>query len=259
MNVLVCNVDIIALDGFETNWRTLTVRDVRLLTDGYFTLDKSFLVFGKYQGIKYKAALKPLLVRTDKETILVDTGVGTLPPKYEKFHEVIRSKEEELSYSLRAVGLKPSDITMVVNTHLHFDHCGNNRLFENSKFLIQTDEIRYAYFPDRFMRVSYLRDFFDVEGDYVPVKGRYEIENGVEVVPTPGHTIGHQSLVVKWKNRNVVYAGDAAPLPENIEKRNISGMIYDSSLGLESIDLLRRIENPVYIYSHDNQQLKADL
>ena len=232
---------------------------MRLLTDGYFTLDKSFLVFGKYQGVKYKAALKPLLVRTDKETILVDTGVGTLPPKYEKFHEVIRSKEEELSYSLKTVGLKPSDITMVVNTHLHFDHCGNNRLFENSKFLVQTDEIRYAYFPDRFMRVSYLRDFFDVEGDYLPVRGRYEIEDGVEVVPTPGHTIGHQSLVVKWRDRNVVYAGDAAPLPENIEKRNISGMIYDSSLGLQSIDFLRRIENPVYIYSHDNQQLKADL
>ena len=237
----------------------MTVHDVRLLSDGFFTLDKSFLVFGKYQGIKYKAALKPLLVRTDKETILVDTGVGTLPPKYEKFHEVIRTKEEELSYSLKSVGLKPSDVTMVINTHLHFDHCGNNRLFENSKFLVQTDEIRYAYFPDRFMRVSYIRDFFDVEGDYLPVRGKYEIEDGVDVVPTPGHTIGHQSVVVKWKNRNIVYAGDAAPLPENIEKRNISGMIYDSSLGLQSIDLLRKIENPRYIYSHDNAQLKPEL
>ena len=232
---------------------------MRLLTDGYFTLDKSFLVFGKYQGVKYKAALKPLLVRTDEETILVDTGVGTLPAKYEKFHEVIRSKEEELTHSLRTVGLNPSDVTMIVNTHLHFDHCGNNRLFENCKFLVQTDEIRYAYFPDRFMRVSYLRDFFDVEGDYLPVRGRYEIEDGLEVIPTPGHTIGHQSLIVKWKNRNVVYAGDAAPLPENIEKRNISGMIYDSSLGLQSIDMLRKIENPLYIYSHDNEQLKPDL
>jgi N-acyl homoserine lactone hydrolase len=237
----------------------LTVLDVRLLTDGYFTLDKSFLVFGKYQGIKYKAALKPLLVRTEKELILVDTGVGNLPPKYQKFHEVIRSKEEELSYSLQKAGVRPADVTMVVNTHLHFDHCGNNRMFENSKFLIQTDEIRYAYFPDRFMRVSYLRDFFDVEGDYLPVRGKYEIENGVQVLPTPGHTIGHQSVVVKWKNRNLVYAGDAAPLAENIEKRNITGMIYDSGQGVESIDLLRRIENPVYVYSHDNQQLKAEI
>jgi glyoxylase-like metal-dependent hydrolase (beta-lactamase superfamily II) len=237
----------------------MTVLDVKLLSDGYFTLDKSFLVFGKYQGIKYKAALKPLLVRTEKELILVDSGVGNLPPKYQRFHDVIRTKEEELSHSLHKAGVNPKDVTMVVNTHLHFDHCGNNRMFSNSKFLIQTDEIRYAYFPDRFMRVSYLRDFFDVEGDYLPIRGRYEIENGVEVLPTPGHSIGHQSLVVKWKDRNIVYAGDAAPLAENLEKRNITGMIYDSALGVQSLDVLRRIENPLYIYSHDNEQLSAQL
>ncbi len=237
----------------------MTIVDVKLLSDGYFTLDKSFLVFGKYQGTKYKAALKPLLIRTEKENIIVDTGVGTLPPSYQKFHEVTRNREEELSYSLKKNGLRPEDITMVVNTHLHFDHCGNNRLFENSKFLIQTDEIRYAYFPDRFMRVSYLRDFFDVEGDYLPVRGRYEIENGVEVLPTPGHTIGHQSVVVKWRGRHIVYAGDAAPLPENIDKRNITGMIYDGADGLESIDRLRRITNAFYIYSHDNEQLSMGL
>jgi glyoxylase-like metal-dependent hydrolase (beta-lactamase superfamily II) len=106
------------------------------------------------------------------------------------------------------------------------------------------------------MRVSYLREFFDTEGEIVPLRGRYTIEDGVEIVPTPGHTVGHQSVIVKWKNMNLVYAGDAAPLPENIEKRNITGMIYSTAQGLESIDLLRRIENPVYIYSHENEQLK---
>ena len=109
------------------------------------------------------------------------------------------------------------------------------------------------------MRVSYLRDFFDVEGDYLPVRGKYKIEEGVEVLPTPGHTIGHQSVIVKWKGRNVVYTGDAAPLAENIERRNITGMIYDASQGAESIDLLRRIETPLYLFSHDNEQLDADL
>ncbi len=233
--------------------------DVKLLTDGYFTLDKSFLVFGKYQGVKYNAALKPLLVRTEKETILVDSGIGILPQKYRQHHDVIRGKGEELRSSLKDIGLRPGDISIVVNTHLHFDHCGNNRLFPKAKFLVQTDEVRYAYFPDRFMRVSYLRDFFDVEGDFLPVRGRYIVEDGVVVIPTPGHTIGHQSIVVNWKQRNIVYTGDAAPLPENIEKRNITGMVYDSARAAESIELLRQIENPVYIYSHDNQQLSAPL
>ena len=251
------------LIAFETNdrklERALTILDVRLLSDGYFTLDKSFLVFGKYQGIKYKAALKPLLIRTEKETILVDTGIATLPPKYKSFHEIIRGKNEELQHSLKNAGMRPDDVTLVVNTHLHFDHCGNNRLFPQAKFMVQTDEVRYAYFPDKFMRVSYLRDFFDHEGDYLPLKGAYRIEDGVELLPTPGHTIGHQSVVVRWKGRNVVYAGDAAPLAENVEKRNIPGMIFDTAQGLESIDRLRRIENPLYLYSHDNEQLSLQL
>jgi len=236
----------------------LTVQDIRLLRDGYFTLDKSFLVFGKYQGEKYKAALKPLLIRTEKENILVDTGIGVLPPKYKGF-EVPRKNEEMLEHSLSRLMLKPADITLVVNTHLHFDHCGNNSLFPNAKFLVQTDEVRYAYYPDRFMKVSYLREFFDVEGEFLPVSGPYKIEDGVEVVPTPGHSIGHQSVIVKWRGRNVVYCGDAAPLPENIERRNITGMIYSTAQGLESIDKLRRIESPYYIYSHDNAQLDLKL
>ena len=213
-------------------------------------------MFGKYQGIKYKAALKPLLVRTEKENILIDTGVGTLPAKYGNFHQVIRSKEEELVLSLKNVRLKPDDITLVINTHLHFDHCGNNRQFRKAKFLVQTDEVRYAYFPDRFQRISYLREFFDVGGEFLPIKGKYTVEEGVDLLPTPGHTVGHQSVLVSWKGRNIVYAGDAAPLPENIERRNITGMMYNGAQALESIDALRRIENPLFIYSHDNEQLK---
>ncbi|HZY95337.1 MAG TPA: N-acyl homoserine lactonase family protein [Candidatus Bathyarchaeia archaeon] len=234
----------------------MTVLDVRLLSDGYFTLDKSFLVFGKYQGVKYKAALKPLLVQTEKEKIIIDTGVGTLPAKYKGFHEVIRGRDEQLRLSLKQAGVEPDEVTLVINTHLHFDHCGNNALFPSSKFLVQTDEVRYAYFPDRFMRVSYLREFFDTGGEFLPVRGRYTVEDGVDLLPTPGHTIGHQSVLVRWKGRNVVYAGDAAPLPENIERRNITGMIYNGAQALESIDALRRIENPLFIYSHDNEQLK---
>lgn len=215
-------------------------------------------MFGKYQGIKYKAALKPLLVRTEKENILIDTGVGTLPAKYGNFHQVIRSREEELVLSLKNVRLKPDDITLVINTHLHFDHCGNNRQFRKAKFLVQTDEVRYAYFPDRFQRISYLREFFDVGCEFLPIKGKYTVEEGIDLLPTPGHTVGHQSVLVSWKGRNIVYAGDAAPLPENIERRNITGMMYNGAQALESIDALRRIDNPLFIYSHDNEQLKIE-
>jgi len=229
--------------------------ELHLLSDGIFTLDKSFLVYAKYQGEIYEAALKPLLVITDRKTILIDTGIGELPEKHRKFHTLKRRPDETLKTQLQRHSLKPEEIDVVINTHLHFDHCGNNKDFRNARFYVQADELRYAYAPDRFQKASYIREFFDVDVEYVPIHGNRRITQDVGVIPTPGHSIGHQSVVIRKDGRNYVYCGDAAPLRENLERRNIPGVLYRSDQALQSIDRLRSIENAVYIYSHDNEQL----
>jgi len=232
----------------------------RLLLDGRFTLPKSLLVYGKYFGETYEAALKPLLITSEGEHILVDTGIGPLPEKHARFHTVIRGPGEGIEAQLKALGLEPSDIDIVVNTHLHFDHCGNNILFKNAKFYVQADEIRYAYAPDRFMANAYIRSFFDVGVDYVLVRGRYELTDHVVLIPTPGHTPGHQSVLVRLPDgRNLVYCGDAATLRECIERRNIPGVLWRSDIALKSIDKLRSIKNAIYVYAHDNEQLQLVL
>jgi len=226
-----------------------------LLSDGCFILDKSFLVYAKYQGQIYEAALKPLLITTSKENILVDTGIGQLPEKYQKFHVVKRGRDQTLKAQLKKHDLTPEDIGIVINTHLHFDHCGNNHLFPKAKFYVQANELRYAYAPDRFQKAAYIRDFFDVKIEYVPIQGKYQVTDNVILVPTPGHSPGHQSVLVKMEERNYVYCGDAAPLRENLARRNIPGVLYRADQALKSIDMLRIIKNAVYIYSHDNEQL----
>jgi N-acyl homoserine lactone hydrolase len=228
--------------------------EFHLLSNGYFTLDKSFLVYSKYQGQSYEAALKPLLVLTEDERILVDTGIGELPPQYEKFHKVRRSADQTMQIQLQEFGLKPEDITVVINTHLHFDHCGNNKLFRNARFYVQADELRYAYAPDRFQKAAYLREFFDVDVDYEMPKGRYRVCKDVAIVPTPGHSIGHQSVVIHGSAGKVVYCGDAAPLRENLEKRNIPGVLYRADQALKSIDRLLAIEDAKYVFSHEKEQ-----
>lgn len=228
---------------------------LHLLNNGFFTIDKSLLVYAKYQGQTYEAALKPLLIKTEKENILIDTGISELPETHKKFHTIKRKPDQTLALQLQKFGLKPEDINMVINTHLHFDHCGNNKLFPKAKFYVQSDEIRYAYAPDRFQSVAYVREFFDIKVDYVPLKGKCEIANNVFVVPTPGHCPGHQSIIVNEGEKNYVYCGDVAPLRENLEKRNIPGVLYRSDEALSSIDILRRIKDAVYIFSHDNEQL----
>jgi len=228
-----------------------------LLCDGFFCLDKSLVVYMKYMGEPYEAALKPLLIITDKEKVLVDTGIGDLPEPHRKFFPVKRKKNETLQVSLTKHGLKPEDIDVVISTHLHFDHCGNNRLFKKARFVVQRDELKYAYEPERFQQAAYVREFFDIEGlDYETVRGRRRVCEGVTVMRTPGHTVGHQSVLVEGDDgKTYVYCGDAAPIRENLERRNIPGILYNAHKALGSIDRLRRIKNAVYIYPHDNQQM----
>jgi len=229
--------------------------ELHLLCDGFFTLDKSLVVYMKYMGQPYDAALKPMLILTPEEKILVDTGIGELPEKYRKFWVIKRRAEENLKAQLANCNLKPEDVDVVINTHLHFDHCGNNNIFQNAKFIVQADELRYAHAPDRFQQAAYIRELFDVKVDYEPVHGKHQVADDVFVVPTPGHSIGHQSVIARVGNMNYVYCGDAAPIRENLERRNIPGIIYCAHKALKSIDHLRTIKDAVYIYSHDNEQL----
>jgi glyoxylase-like metal-dependent hydrolase (beta-lactamase superfamily II) len=229
-----------------------------LLRDGFFSLDKSLVVYMKYIGELYEAALKPLLILTDGgEKVLVDTGIGELPESHRRFFPVKRKGDETLTMQLMKHGLKPSDVDIVINTHLHFDHCGNNRMFKDARFVVQKDELQYAYEPERFQQATYARELFDIKGlNYETVRGRFQVCEGVTVIRTPGHSVGHQSVVVECgDDRNYVYCGDAAPIRENLERRNIPGILYNAHEALESIDILRKIEKAVYIYSHDNEQL----
>ncbi len=228
---------------------------VDLLCDGFFTLDKSFLVYMKYMGQSYDCAVKPLLILTSDAKILVDTGIGELPVKYRSVCAVRRSSEQTVRAQLAQRGLKPDDVDVVVNTHLHFDHCGNNALFPNAEFVVQAEEFEYACEPERFQQSAYIRELFDLKLDYRLVHGEHRITDNISVVPTPGHSVGHQSVVVCDGGRSFVYCGDAAPLRENLERRNVPGVLCSAREALRSIDRLRSISNAVYVYSHDCEQM----
>lgn len=228
---------------------------LHLLCDGFFTLDKSFVVYMKYAGQPYEAAIKPLLITTSQQNILVDTGIGELPEKYRKYYAIKRMQAQNLKTQLAQCGLKPQDIDIVINTHLHFDHCGNNNLFPNAKFYVQAEEFRYAQEPERFQQASYIKELFDIKAVYQLIQGQHDVTNEVSVIPTPGHSLGHQSVVIKSGGVNYVYCGDAAPIKECLERRNIPGVLYSSHEALKSIDRLKAINASMYIYSHDNEQM----
>ena len=100
----------------------------------------------------------------------------------------------------------PREVALVINTHLHFDHCGGNRLFPGVPIYVQRREREAAREPD-----YTVPEWVEFAGaTYVELDGEAEIVPGVRVLPTPGHTPGHQSVLVDTDDGLVVVAGDVA-------------------------------------------------
>jgi len=230
----------------------MAVDSIRILRDGHFEIDKGLMVYLKtaYFGIKYLAPVRPLLVRTTDCNILIDTGLGDVPEKLGKYYPVHR--DSRLSESLAAEGLGPDDISIVINTHLHFDHAGNNRLFPKAQIFVQEKELSFARNPPKFLRGGYIKEFFETP-NLRTVDGPRDIAEGVRVIPTPGHTAGHQSVVLDVKGTKYVYTGDVSPVRENWDSGIPVGILLDPMAAVESLERCKAL-GAKPIFSHDDEQ-----
>jgi N-acyl homoserine lactone hydrolase len=134
--------------------------------------------------------------------ILVDTGVGWPTELVQEWKVVNRHAADALAEH----DLSPTDVTIVINSHLHFDHCGQNAVFKHAPFFVQRSELTRA------RRQEVLTsEWFDFTGArFELLDGDAEIAEGVRVVATPGHTVGHQSVFVDTADGAAVMIGDAA-------------------------------------------------
>lgn len=165
------------------------------------------------------------LIRCPEGLILFDTGLhpvhvdrpdATFGPA--SGLEVTMRAEDAIVPRLAALGVRPDEITIVVNSHLHFDHAGNNRAFPKAAFVVQAEQLAHAKGRANFPGIYW----DDPSLSYLPTAGRAQIAKGVAVVPTPGHAPGHQSLVVDLPvTGRVVLCGDAAYTRENLERDEI--------------------------------------
>jgi N-acyl homoserine lactone hydrolase len=134
--------------------------------------------------------------------ILVDTGVGW-PTELVKEWKVVNRHAAD---ALAEHDMSPADVRIVINSHLHFDHCGQNAVFKHAPFYVQRSELERAR-----REKNKTSEWFDFAGaKFELVDGDAQIADGVRVVATPGHTVGHQSVMVETADGGSVMIGDAA-------------------------------------------------
>ena len=136
--------------------------------------------------------------------VLVDTGVGGPEQVLDDWRVVNRSVADALT----ELDMSPADIGLVINTHLHFDHCGQNAVFKHAPFYVQRAELA------RMRRESgELYDWFGfMDAQFELLDGDAEVLPGLEVIATPGHTEGHQCVVVRAAGKGAGEVGGSSDL-----------------------------------------------
>ncbi|MGQ9534600.1 MAG: MBL fold metallo-hydrolase [bacterium] len=253
--------------------------DLISISDGSFLLDGGTM-FGVVPKVLWEKIYQPdglnrleiplncLLVKAAGVNILIDTGIGNkLDEKFRSLYCV--RQEHNLLDGIKERGLKPEDINYVVNTHLHFDHCGWNTIvapsdqnnyiptFPKATYIIQKEEWYDATHPNERTRASYLKENFlslEKSGLLMLVEGEFEIIPGVKVINTIGHTQGHQSVLIEFEGKKAIYCGDFIPTSAHIRIPYLTSFdLYPMDLVELKKKLLRQIidEHWLLIFEHD--------
>ena len=241
--------------------------DLRLFDGGSFRLDG-----GAMHGVVPKTIWSRLVSCDDKnrcsyatncllaevggKRVLVETGNGDkFSPKEKDIYGI--DHDHSIERTLRAAGVEPESIDLVMMTHLHFDHSGGTTrrtsaggyapIFPRAKHVIQRREYEDATHPNERNRASYMRENFvplEEAGLLLLADGDVEVAPGVRVLPTPGHTAGHQSVVLSDGNgHNVVFFGDVIPTAVHLRLPFI--MAYDLDV-LGTLETKRKLLKRVH-------------
>ncbi|SRR5712691_6177352 len=177
----------------------LPISSVRRIDFGYFVRPAEETATGKPRV----EALLGYAIVNEAGVLLFDTGLGEGDPEADAWY---RPARRPLPAALRSAGIAVDDVRWVANCHLHFDHCGGNPALAGRPIFVQSIELRAARTTKDYTQAP-LVDFADA--NYREVNGEAEVLPGVLLVPTPGHTDGHQVIAVRSRDGTVVLAGQA--------------------------------------------------
>jgi glyoxylase-like metal-dependent hydrolase (beta-lactamase superfamily II) len=195
--------------------------------------------------------MRCLLIEHDDGLVLLDTGLGN--KENARFHDIygVENRGDDdrtaLEDGLRAAGFTADDVSLVINTHLHFDHAGGNSwrapsgevlpTFRRARYLVQAGELDYAEHTNERTAASYFPANWHpvvAAGQFDFVRGEQEVRSGVTVRPTPGHTPHHQSVIIRSGGETLCFLGDLIPTSHHLPLPWIMGYDVEPLVTLES-------------------------
>ncbi len=225
-------------------------------TSGFLTCDKSAITFGRGVGTPFTVPVPYYLIQHPKGNVLFDLGNALACARDPRKHwgavlDVYNIKMSEDDYvvnNLKKIGVQPEDINYIVMSHLHLDHAGGVGDFPNAKYFVQKQELRWAYAPDFYQRLAYIRADFDKPVPWLQLDGhnddRFDIFGDGKLIIwfTPGHTPGGQSLVVKLNAGTFVLTGDSVYTMEVLHEPVLPGLGWDQEIVVASIQRMKMAE-----------------
>jgi glyoxylase-like metal-dependent hydrolase (beta-lactamase superfamily II) len=199
------------------------------------------------------------LIEGADQTILIDTGLGDIDEVADMQHRygvdfvASRSADQDLLAGLARHGVRPEDVDLVVLTHLHFDHVGNNEHFPNASFLVQADELPQAtqpphfcmfYYPEYAYKIEAVRDRLQI------IDGDHHICDGLRVVKIGGHTPGCMVVMVETADGTVCLTSDVMYNYANLELNWPMGSYWNLPELLVGYDRIHA-EADVIVPEHD--------
>ena len=243
-------------------------RDTRIvpLSAGTLRRARSSQVFGSGPD-EIELSCTMFYVRVDNRHVIVDTGIHAEEDARPDHRPLSRTPAQNPVAALAGIGVDPAEVEIVINTHLHWDHCSGNHHFPHATAYAQRSELHYAIAP----LAMHLSPYEPVETEngrccFVPtflrsaltlLDGDTTLSENLRILHTPGHTPGSQSVLVRGRSATYLLPGDNVPLYENLADGDVDHFTpngYHTDL-LAYIASIRRstAEADVVLPSHDSR------
>ncbi len=242
---------------------------------GVLRCDKSLITMGRDAGKIIDIPVPFFLIQHPKANILYDTGnaIEVARDKHKHWGDVVKAydpimtEDQYVVNQLKKIGINPEDINYVILSHLHLDHAGGVGDFPNAKYVVQRRELEWAYVPDFYQKLAYIRPDFDKPVNWYLLDGynddKFDLlgDGKIQIWFTPGHTPGHQALWVELENSGpFLLTGDSCYTTEILNEDVLPGLVWSPPETVKSVNKLRYardILGATVVTGHDPEAWKT--